>query len=179
MHEKGRMSRKKRVAARLVLALGVALLAGRPSPLQPQSRGVLDGLGPGIHPVVVLASRTGSTATVELHLKRVEVDARIASFQVELGYDRDRLSLAGAELRRGVMGAWNESAPGKVRFAGAVAEGLGEGAVVTLRFTAKGEVTGEAFRVRVEELVSTANFQDLTPRLVVRERPFFSASPLS
>ncbi|HEX2188612.1 MAG TPA: cohesin domain-containing protein [Longimicrobiaceae bacterium] len=172
------MSRIKRFAAPLALALGLGLLAGCENAVQPQEPNVLEGLAPGIHPIVVLASKSGSSAAVELHLKRVGVEAKIASFQGELGYDADRLTLAGAELSPGVMGAWHESAPGTVRFAGAAMDGVGDGAVLRLRFTAKGAVEAGAFRVRVEELVSSADFQDLAPRVVVREQPVFSPVPL-
>ncbi len=156
----------------LVLALG--LLGGCEDAVQPQEPNVVEGLGPGIHPIVVLATQSGSAATVELHLKRVGVEEKIASFQGELGYDASQLTLTGAELKPGVMGAWNEGTEGSVRFAGAVAEGMGEGAVLTLRFTAKTEVEGSAFQVKVEELVSSTDFQDLTSRLVVRDQPLFS-----
>lgn len=172
------MSRMKRIATPFALALGLGLLAGCENAVQPQEASVLEGLAPGIHPIVVLTSRAGNAATVELHLKRVGVDARIASFQGELEFATERLTLAGAELSPGVMGAWNESAPGKVRFAGAAMEGLGEGAVLRLRFTAKGAVEGDAFQVKVEELVSSADFQDLSPRVVAREQPLFSPTPL-
>lgn len=172
------MSWKNRFAAPLALALGLGVLAGCENAVQPKEQSVLEGLAPGIHPVVVLAAAAGDAATVELHLKRVGVDARIASFQGELGYDQEKLTLAGAELMPGVMGAWNESAPGTVRFAGAAADGMGEGAVLTLRFTTKGEVAGGAFRVKVEELVSSTDFQDLSSQLVAREQPVFSPSPL-
>ncbi len=172
------MSRKKRIAAPFALALALGLLAGCENAVQPQEPSVLEGLAPGIHPIVVLTSRAGDAATVELHLKRVGVDAKIASFQGELAFDRESLALSGAELKPGVMGAWNESAPGTVRFAGAVAEGMADGPVLTLRFVAKGAVDGRAFRVKLEELVSSADFQDLSARLVVREQPLFSPSPL-
>lgn len=172
------MSRIKRIAAPLALALGLGLLAGCENAVQPQEPNVLQGLAPGIHPIVVLASKSGSSASVELHLKRVGVDAKIASFQGELDFAADRLTLAGAELSPGVMGAWHESEPGKVRFAGAAMEGVGDGPVLRLRFTAAGPVDGDAFRVKVEELVSSADFQDLSPRVVAREQPLFSPTPL-
>lgn len=170
------MSRIKRYAA--PLALGLGLLAGCENAVEPQEPGILDGLAPGIHPVVVLTSSAGGSAAVELQLKRIGVDAKIASFQGELVYDAQRLSLTGAELSQGVMGAWNESAPGTVRFAGAAAEGLAQDGVLKLRFTAKGAVAGDAFRVKLEELVSSADFQDLAPRLVARDQPLFSPAPL-
>lgn len=172
------MSRIKRIAAPLALALGLGLLAGCEDAVQPQEPSILEGLAPGIHPIVVLASKSGNSAAVELHLRRVGVEAKIASFQGELTYAADRLTLAGAELSPGVMGAWNESAPGKVRFAGAAMDGVGDGPVLRLRFTATGSVTGDAFGVAVEELVSSTDFQDLSPRVVVREQPLFSPTPL-
>jgi hypothetical protein len=170
------MSRIRRYA--VPLALGLGLLAGCENAVEPQEPGILDGLGPGIHPVVVLTSANGGNASVELQLKRIGVDAKIASFQGEFVYDAQRLSLAGAEMSPGLMGAWNETAPGTVRFAGAAAEGLAQDAVLKLRFTTKGTVAGDAFRVRLEELVSSTDFQDLAPRLIARDQPLFSPAPL-
>lgn len=160
------------------LVLSLALVAGCKDAVQPQEPNVLEGLGPGIHPVVVVASRGGGSASVELQLRRVQTSATVASYQGELEYDARALKLTGAELPKGVMGAWNETSPGKVRFAGAVLEGLADGPVLVLHFTTSGSIRGDGFRVKLEEVVATEGFTDLSPQVVAREQPLFSASPL-
>lgn len=176
------MRRTRRIgrSRALALVLGLALVAGCKDAVSPQEPDVLAGLGPGIHPIVVLASRSGPTAQVEIHLKRIQVDDRVASYQGELEFDTKVLTLSGAEIPSPVMGAWNETAPGKVRFAGAALDGVPDGAVLVLRFTTRGRgsVLAEDFKLRMEELVAATGFKDLSPQLVVREQPLFSGRPL-
>jgi hypothetical protein len=160
------------------LALSLGLLAGSGAALEPQSAGVLQGLGPGIHPVVVLAAQSGSTADVQLHLRRVQVEAGIASYQGELTYDTGSLTLRSAELPRGITGAWNQTAPGKIRFAGAALDGIGDRPVLVLHFNTRREVGAADFGVKIEEVVSSSDFRSLSSRLVVREQPLFSRTPL-
>lgn len=173
------MTTMKRIGRNRILALAVSfgLLAGCKDAVGSQEPDVLAGLDPGIHPVMVVASQSGNTATLELHLKRVKVDASIASFQGELSYDASAMKLTGAELPQGIMGSWNETAPGTVRFAGAALEGIGDRAVLVLRFTGKG-VRAESFRVMMEEIVSAAGFENLASSLVARDQPIFSPGPL-
>ncbi len=162
----------------LALLLGIGLLAGCENAAEPKETSVLEGLAPGIHPIVVVGGRSGNVTQVELHLKRIQVDASISSYQGELEYDTGALTLAGAELPGGIVGAWNEPSTGKVRFAGAALEGIGENPVLLLRFTSKGEVQRGSFKLKVEEIVAAADFQSLSSTLVVREQPLFSRSPL-
>ncbi|HEX2091742.1 MAG TPA: cohesin domain-containing protein [Longimicrobiaceae bacterium] len=162
----------------LALALGVGLTMACKDAAQPMEPDVLEGLGPGIHPVVVVAGKSGSTTQVELHLRRVQVEDRVASYQGELEYDTGKLSLVGAELPGGIAGAWNETAPGKIRFAGATLEGIADAAVLVMRFEAKGDVKAGAFKVRMEEVVASVEFRNLTPQVVSSEQPLFSSRPL-
>lgn len=168
------ISRSRLVA----VLLGLGLVAGCKDTVQPQEPDVLEGLRPGIHPIVVVASRAGASARVELQLRRVQVDAKVSSYQGELQYDTRVMKLEGAELPTGIMGAWNETAPGKVRFAGATLEGMGDGAVLTLRFTTTGAIRAEGFKVRMEEIVASSDFQNLSTKVVSREQPLFSKTPL-
>lgn len=164
----------------LALILSLGMVVGCKDAVEPQEPNVLEGLKTGIHPIVVVASKSGSSAVVELHLRRVRVDASVASYQGEIQYDTKVLTLSGAEFPRGATGAWNEVSPGKVRFAGASLEGLADGAVLTLRFTTRGRgsILAEDFKLRMEEVVSTSGFKSLTSEMVSREQPLFSASPL-
>lgn len=174
------MNRSPRNLRRWPFLLGLALLAGCDTVLETeaQERGVLEGLGPGIHPIVVLTSQSGGNATVAVHLKRVQVTTAVASYQGELSYDANLLKLAGAELPQGIVGAWNEVMPGQVRFAGAAMNGVGEGPILTLRFTSAGAIKAEAFKIRLEEVVGATDFANVTKEVVPREQPLFSETPL-
>jgi hypothetical protein len=136
-------------------------------------------LGRGIHPLVVLAGSAGDTARVELRLHQVEMKAEVSSFQGELAFDTTRLALAGAEVPEKLMVVWNPVAAGRVRFAGASLDGLGEAPMVVLRFIPSGRVSADLFKLRLEEVVAEeGSFQNLTTQIVARERPLFSAGPL-
>lgn len=161
--------------AGLLLALGVALGSGRPAHAQ---QGAAQGLGPGIHPVLVVADRTGSTVRMELYLSRVDVPALIGSYQGEIGYDTGALTLARAELPRGITGAWNEVSPGKVRFAGVTLQGVAGGPVLVLNFTARGPVAAEGFTVRMKEVAAAGDYSDLAPRVVSRAHPVLTETPV-
>lgn len=173
------MSRSKGSRRALVLAMSLGLLAGCENAMAPEEQiDVTEGLAPGIHPIVVLAGINAGTTDVQLHLRRVQVDATISSFQGELSYDTNAMTLKGAELPQAVMGAWNEIAPGKVRFAGAALEGVADAPVLTLHFEAKQAVQGNAFGVKMEEIVAATDFHSLTTQVVQREQPLFSRVPL-
>ena len=119
---------------------------------------------PGIYPVLVVAGQEGETATVELHLKRVEVKDEVASFQGELRYDAKRMTLTGTEIPAGITGASNEAEPGVLRFAGVSLDGIERGAVLTLKLRASAPVAADAFELRMQEIVAET-FQDLAPQL--------------
>jgi hypothetical protein len=163
-----------RGAAALLLAAALAacdrhpVVAPKPDPVA--------GLGPGIHPVLVLGASEGG-AQVELHLRRVQVQAQVASYQGELLYDAAKLRLERAQFPAGVAGAWNEVQPGRVRFAGAASAGVPEGAVLTLRFTALAPPVRESFALVMEEVVAH-DFSSLTGRVSRSEHPLFSRTPL-
>ena len=159
------MRRARRAAiASTPLAFSALLLAcadsgGGAGPLGP------DLTVPGIHPVVVVASQTASAATLELHLKRVDVSDRIASVQGEISYDAASMRLSGASIPSGITGAWNEVRPGVVRFTGVAVEGIEGGAVLELRFAAAAPVREGAVSLRIEEMVAAEGFADLRPSL--------------
>lgn len=133
---------------------------------------------PGIHPVLVITAEGAGEATLELHLKQVDVTSAVASYQGELEYATEGLTLVDASVPGGITGSWNEVEKGRVRFAGVSLSGIGEGAVLTLRFTASGSVDASAFRLHMEEITGTEAFLDLTPAVRQAERPLLSRSPL-
>ncbi|HEX6370699.1 MAG TPA: hypothetical protein VF006_17385 [Longimicrobium sp.] len=172
------MSRIRIRAPRWAAAAAVlALLGGCDNTLQTQTE--TPTLAPGVHAVVVVApAAPGSPAEVQLHLRRQGVETPIASYQGELRYDASRMTVQGGSFPAGVMGAWNEVEPGRVRFAAAAPDGLSGSLALTLRATPKGEIGESAFQVRMDELVGAAAFEDLTPRFVQRAHPLFSTTPL-
>ncbi|MBV9775177.1 MAG: hypothetical protein JO040_14585 [Gemmatimonadetes bacterium] len=161
----------------LLLALGLLLGSGHAA--RAQQGAAVQGLGPGIHPVLVVAGRTGSTVRMELYLNRVDVPALIGSYQGEIGYDTGALTLNRAELPRGITGAWNEVSPGRVRFAGITIQGVASGPVLVLDFTARGPVAAEGFTLRMKEVAAAGDYANLAPRLVAREHPILSNTPAS
>lgn len=171
------MSRTPNRAFRWAAAAVLVLLGGCDNTLETQTETPV--LTPGVHAVVVVApGAAGSPSEVQLHLRRQGVETPIASYQGELRYDVERLTVQGGSFPAGVVGAWNEVEPGRVRFAAAAPEGLPGTLALTLRATPRGEIGESAFQVRMEELVGAAAFENLTPRFVVREHPLFSTTPL-
>lgn len=172
------MSRPNLRAARwAAVAALVGLHAACDNTLQTQTEAVAPV--PGVHAVVVVPpAAPGEPVQVQLHLRREAVEAAIASYQGELRYDVSRLQVQGGSYPAGVVGAWNEVEPGRIRFAAAAADGLAGSLALTLRATPRGEIGADAFQVQMEELVGAASFENLTPRFVRREHPLFSTTPL-
>lgn len=157
--------------------LGVGLAACEPAaPVAPEPP--TEPLGPGIHPTLVVASQTGDSAVVELHLRRVQIPDEVASYQGELRYDAARLKLSAAAFPAGAAGVWNEVEPGRLRFAGAAPEGVRDGAVLALRFARSGAVEAAGFSVAMEEVVARNAFAPLTSRVVARPHPYVLAHPI-
>lgn len=119
----------------------------------------------GIYPVLVVVDETAAGATVELHLKRVDVAERIASYQGELVYDPAALTISAGRIPAGITGSWNETRRGTLRFAGVAVGGIEAGPVLTLNVATTRPLAADAFRLRMEELVSATGFGDLAPRL--------------
>ena len=171
------MNRPEIRARRWAAAAVLALLGACDNTLQTQTETPI--LPPGVHAVVVVApAAAGAPAEVQLHLRRQGVESPLASYQGELRYDVSRLTVQGGGFPAGVVGAWNEVEPGRIRFAAAAPEGLGGTLALTLRATPRGEIGESAFQVRLDELGGAAGFENLTARAVQREHPLFSASAL-
>lgn len=163
-----------RSASMLAVVLTSLVLGSCDSPAEPGEEDVLRGLGPGIHPVLAVASRTAGETTIELHFEQVDVDVELSGFQGELTFDTSDLTFAGADLPGHITGAWNEVERGRVRFAGVALDGVGENHVLTLRFRTRQQVSASAFTLRIEEVIATTAPEVVTSRVVARERPLFS-----
>jgi hypothetical protein len=168
-----------RARGALLLALGLGALAGCEDAGAPTAADPLAGLTRGIHPLVVLAKPAGDTVRVELRLHQVEMNARISSFQGELTFDTGRLTLVGAEVPPHLLVAWNEVEAGRVRLAGAGAEGLGEVPMLVLRFVPGGTEGAGAFKLGMEEIVAgEESFTNVTSQLVSHDHTLVTESPV-
>jgi hypothetical protein len=116
----------------------------------------------------VVAGEAAGAATLELHLKRVAMTEKVASFQGQLTYDRATLRLTGASVPAGITGAWNEVRPGVVRFTGVSVDGVAEGAVLVLQFAATAPVAEGALTLAMEEIVAAEGFANLKSKLQQR-----------
>ena len=166
--------RISRSAATLALLCTSLALGSCDSPAEPGDEDVLRDLGPGIHPILVLASQTSGEATLELHLERVEVDVTVSGFQGELTFDTRHLTFVDGTLPGHITGAWHEVERGRLRFAGIALDGVGDDVVLALRFRTRKQVSAEAFTLRLEEVIATSKPEVVTSRVVTRQRPLFS-----
>lgn len=163
----------------LVLAV-VALAAACQDVVQPK-QGVagdpLTGLKSGLHPVLVVTEAGPVTTYADVRLHRVQTNAPIASFQAEITFDTTQLTVLGSDFAAGVDGAWHEVAPGRVRFAGAAAVGLGDAPLATLRFASKQVAARRTFGLQFQELVGADDFSDLTSLVATGAPLIVSAYP--
>jgi hypothetical protein len=90
---------------------------------------------------------------------------RFASYQGEVTFDPQVLTLQSADLPQGVDGAANQSAPGHIRFSAAALDGTAGAPMLTLRFAATGKVSRESFTVVFEEVTREGDFEDLTAQV--------------
>jgi hypothetical protein len=136
------------------------------------------GLEPGIHPVLVVARQRGGSATVELRFREVDVEARVSGFQGELTFDPQALALETASMPSRITGAWNEVEHGRLRFVGVALDGVGDDAVLSMTFRTSAPVTAQTFGLRMEEVIATTAPENVTSKVISRERPLFSRGPL-
>lgn len=161
----GRKTMRGTRAMLLVLVAAACSEAqGKGSPVEP-------ALGQGIHPVLVVTPLEAGESRVELVLRRVDVAEQVGSVQGELTYDAARMRLRSAEIPQGIMGAWNEVSPGRIRFAGLKVDGLGDGAVLALRVEASAPLAAEAFSVTLSELTEAATLGNITARVTPAPHP--------
>jgi hypothetical protein len=164
---------RSRVLAALAAAAILSACNDATAPVQ--GDGMPRNLERGIYALVNVASETEQSAQVELYLKRVQTDARLASYQGELTYDPAVLTLEHTDLPTGLIGTTNETSPGHVRFAGAALDGVGDVPVLAMRFTRHGAVAQQTFQVKVEEVAGSDGFADLTSQISTRGAFFHKA----
>lgn len=120
----------------------------------------------GIHPSIVVGKTSGAVTQVEVHLRRVQTDARIGSFQGEIGFRSDLGAVVGAVLPEGVTGSWNEVAPGRLRFAGAALGPVADGAILSLAIEGSRVPKVSDFTLKIEEITAPDQYSNLTSLLV-------------
>ena len=138
---------------------------------------VLEQLGPGIHLILSAPDMDpvgGGVMHLWIHLKAVKLQGGIASYQGELRFDPDVMSVIGGRVPEGLMGVWHEVEPGRVRFAGVSMEGIGDEAVLVLEVESERVLRSTDFEGVVEEVVSTEEFTEVTREVVKRENPVFT-----
>jgi hypothetical protein len=135
--------------------------------------GIPDDLVAGIYPRINVPVETPSATQVDLYLHRVQVSEDVASYQGVLTYDTEVLTLDHTDLPAGMIGETNEVTPGRVRFAGASLDGVGDAPILTLRFTRKGTIRRETFGVTFEEVAGAGTYASLLSK-VSTGTPYFT-----
>ncbi len=130
----------------------------------PNGDGLPTDAGAGLYPNMTVSTSHG-TANVDLGLRQVPGGLSLGSYQGEVVFDPQALSLQSADLPEGVIGDANEVSPGHIRFAGTALDGTEGAQLLRMRFTAKGAVTRETFRVTFEEVTDATEFADVTAQV--------------
>jgi hypothetical protein len=165
------MNRPLARRARIALPCAALLLGACRDATAPRTEGLPRGLEAGIYPLVRLVAESQSSAQVELYLKRVRTADALSSYQGELTYDPAILTLDHTDLPPGLTGTTYQTAPGRIRFAAAALEGVGDVPLLALRFTRTGQISAATFQVAVEE-VTGPGFTDLSAQ-AAGARTFF------
>lgn len=112
----------------------------------------------GVHPIVSIPglenAQPGSTLLLRIHLHSVQMEDEVASYQGVFTFDPEAIEIQGGSFPDGVLGAWNQVETGKVRFAGAVLEGIGSRPALELRIRLRRIPTERDFSVELEEMVA-------------------------
>ncbi|HEV7589188.1 MAG TPA: hypothetical protein VGO40_13820 [Longimicrobium sp.] len=159
-----RLIRRSSSFARLSLAVAAAVALAACTDASSDNGGLPTDAGQGLYPSISVSSSHG-IAQVDLALRQVPGGLRFASYQGELTFDPQLLTLQSADLPEGVDGAANQSAPGHVRFSGAALDGTVGAPMLHLRFAARGALTRESFTVTFEEVTRDGDFEDLTAQV--------------
>lgn len=142
----------------------------------------LQGLEAGIHPVLSIPglaqAGAGQLLEINLHFREVDVDQPVSSYQGEFIFDPGALKIVEGSFPDGLLGAWNEVEPGRIRFAGVKLDGLGEGVALTLLVETQRALSPGDFRIDMEEIVASEGFTDITDRVVRRDAPILTSARL-
>jgi len=117
----------------------------------------------GLYPQISVSTQAGAVKA-DLALRQIPGGMRFNSYQGEVVYDPAVLTFKGVALPAGVDGAANLVSPGHIRFAGAALDGTVGAPMLSMSFSATGEVKREAFNVRFEE-VTDEQYADVTAQV--------------
>jgi hypothetical protein len=148
---------------RLVTAAAIVSLAAC-TDAKSNGKGLPTDASTGLYPQMTVTTSKG-TAQAELGLRQVPGGISLGSYQGELVYNPQVLTLQSAELPAGVIGDANEVSPGHVRFAGSALDGVTGSSVLKLRFAVKGTVVRESFSATFEEVTDATEFADITAQV--------------
>ena len=156
--------RPRMLFAILLVGLGAACTdATGPQELEP----IKGQVTPGIYPTIAIPAAGGEMTKVEVHLRRANLSASMVSYQGEINYRSDLLTIDRAESAPGVTGSWNEPEPGRLRFAGASLDGIDQDLVVTFIVKGTRAIKPSDFRLSIEEIIGADKFENIT-HLIVR-----------
>lgn len=113
---------------------------------------------PQVTATVATVAADGGTR-LEVRLTTAPGVGAVGSFQGEIRLPAGSAAAAAGEFSPGVVGVWHEVEPGRVRFAGVSAQGLGGAPVLVLRLP--GVVAAEGVRVVLEEAVGIDGYRKL------------------
>jgi hypothetical protein len=152
---------RTRIGVALVAALALPACGQplAPSPAAPREQ-------PGIYAEAVVAELVGTSMAVEVRLRRVGVQTRVSSYQGRISFAADGLELVEAELPEGILGSWNEVAPGEIHFAGVALSGAAEGEILALRFATASGQTATGLEVALDEVTAAGTMEDVTAMVV-------------
>ncbi len=168
------------VALCTVIAICAVVTACDDDPTKPGEAQEVVVLDKGLNAYLVVSSdkaRTGSTITVEAHVRVVGEDLNPTAFSANLRYDPERLEpIAVIAQKDNVVRAVNlEAGPGLIRAAGAAANGLGTEILVAVTMMVKQADYTASLSIDLDELtVLQKNFADMAHKVQLMDRPILS-----
>ena len=162
------------------ISIGAVVTACDDDPITPEEGQTFVVLDKGLNAYLVVSSdkaRTGSTITVEAHVRVVGEDLNPTAFSANLRYDPERLEpIAVIAQKDNVVRAVNlEAGPGLIRAAGAAANGLGTEILVAVTMMVKQADYTASLSIDLDELtVLQKNFADMAHKVQLMDRPILS-----
>ena len=162
------------------ISIGAVVTACDDDPITPEEGQAFVVLDKGLNAYLVVSSdkaRTGSTITVEAHVRVVGEDLNPTAFSANLRYDPERLEpIAVIAQKDNVVRAVNlEAGPGLIRAAGAAANGLGTEILVAVTMMVKQADYTASLSIDLDELtVVQKNFADMAGQVQLMDRPILS-----
>ena len=164
------------------ISIGTVVTACDDDPITPEEGQAFVVLDKGLNAYLVVSSdkaRTGSTITVEAHVRVVGEDLNPTAFLANRRYDAERLEpIAVIAQNDNVVRAVNlEAGPGLIKAAGAAANGLGTEILVAVTMMVKQADYTASLSIDLDELtVVQNNFADMASQVRSMNRPILSGT---